>query len=96
MLRFENLSFENLDAATKLVHSVFPEDAKEDRKPGDAYRASLEPEKYSDFYNGTINCKLFDSFKDLLEQIKSPPKLIGSSNGSLVLNEWDVIINSIK
>ncbi|MBI2068852.1 MAG: GNAT family N-acetyltransferase [Candidatus Yanofskybacteria bacterium] len=50
MLKFEPLSERNIEEATELAHSVFPEDAKKERKPGDAYRASLEPRKYLDFY----------------------------------------------
>ncbi len=46
----ESLSAENIHEAIRLVHSVFPDDAAQKDTPGSAYWASLEPERYKDFW----------------------------------------------
>lgn len=45
------LSTENIDEAITLVHSIFPYDATLDRTPGMAFRVSLNPENYPDFFS---------------------------------------------
>lgn len=52
--------------------------------------------KYSDFYNGTINCNFFNSFKDLIDKINDTSnRVYGQSNKPLVLEKWDAIIKTL-
>ncbi len=49
-LVYEPVSKENIEEVVKLAHVAFPEDALVDDSPGHALRASLDPEKYSNFW----------------------------------------------
>ncbi len=50
MFNFLPLSEKNISEAIALVNSVFLEDAKSEHNAASAYRASLEPEKYKNYY----------------------------------------------
>ena len=84
----EPLSNNTIEEATRLVHNLFPYEAKEERNPGLAFKVSLNPEQFPGFLNEDSS----DELRYFVAVQNSSKEVIGTTGLYHVAKEpWDTV-----